>query len=130
MQSIFNLAEARESLSKRFPNAYRRSSYNKHLILNPFDSLSELVLLYEITLPKTKSFWRLTEARLGHCPTLPSCAGLLVATDGMMAMLLRSDAELLEIHCSSFVEDQPEAAPAKARTSRPDPALDRYLQLV
>lgn len=75
---------------------------------NPFRSIGEFAAHFDLALNR-KSFWRLTEYKLGHITGLPNSWGRIVATDGIMCYIFQGvEGKLYHGHVSSFVIDEAE----------------------
>lgn len=60
---------------------------------------------HDMPVPKTDTFWRMTDRVLGEISGVPSSRGLIQVTDGMVCWIERSDESLFRGHASWFEPD-------------------------
>lgn len=107
-RSTFKLGPAtyRSKGRKGVPPWLLQKSYDKEWHPPLFNNLSQLCYQFGLTL---KGHWRLTESWPCHSTFLPNVIGWLVATDGVMAIVLRADQEKWwEVHLDSLVIEKEE----------------------
>ena len=76
-------------------------------IPNPFRSIDDL--WRQMRLPALKGDWRLTEHKLGEIQGLARHRGRMVATDGIIVLILDEVGVIRDGHISWFVPDKDEA---------------------
>ncbi len=72
-------------------------------------SLSELVLKYNLILPKPRDDWRLIQEPVqGEINGIPSMRGFCLATNGIIVAILTQDSKIIFGHLPFFVPDREE----------------------
>lgn len=95
-------------------------------ITNPFPSVSALCEMLGLPESKFGLGWRLTDAVLGEINAIKKARGRVVATDGMMCVIVTEDNKFCFGHYSWFVPDEEEneedettSAKAKRKARKP-----------
>jgi hypothetical protein len=80
----------------------------KIIATNPFASLSDLKARLRVSLPKPYEWRLISEPFSGECNGLPSLRGIVVATNGIEAVVVNNATASL-VHIAWFSEDKQEA---------------------
>lgn len=60
---------------------------------------------YNMTIPRTQTFWRMTEKVVGEINGLANSRGVIAVTDGLSCFIVRGDNSLFQGHAMWFVPD-------------------------
>lgn len=77
----------------------------RQIIQPKYTTLADLWRLLNIPAikPSRNSWWRLTPVINGYIHGLPSLCGLLIATDGMICLVLKENGQTFTAHLDNFV---------------------------
>jgi len=122
LQSIINNRGSLNSL--REPSGYRFASKRRgcpawllaklklqadaRFCVNPFENISHLCEVLKLPQSRFAFGWRLSPCELGEINGIPGSRGLIVATDGMMCLIYRSDDSWFIGHKEYWIPDEVE----------------------
>lgn len=93
---------------------------------NPFNNLSHLSRTLHVTFPKPREEWRLVSpSPIGEIHGLPNLRGIIIATNGILAIQLTPANAVFFVHLEWFTEDK-DIVPAPFRIA-PGQHLPAYL---
>ena len=73
---------------------------------NPFGSIAELLTKLELVNLRKGEAWRLVPAEVGEINGVPNSRGMLVATNGILCIIYRSDKSLFIGHKEWWMDDE------------------------